>query len=200
MASLGTWPTAVRVKNCKFIPQVAQLANSSPLGGSEQVFDLLNDRWMVYLTLPVEKFATAAAVEAFLVKLRGMVNTVNFWHFARPQPQGTLRGTLLTSGIQAQGAAQIVLSGGTALGTVLEGDCFGAGGQILMASANATADALGNITIPISGQRLRAAIAAGQSVAWDKPAAAFRLMANSGLTYEAGITSEVSCTFGEAIN
>jgi len=154
----------------------------------------------VYLTLPVEKFAEAAAVEAFLVKLRGMVNTVNFWHFARPQPRGTLRGTLLTSGIQAQGAQQITLSGGTSLGTVLEGDCFGVGGQIVMASDDATADVSGNITIPIIGQRLRAAVANGQPAAWDKPSAAFRLMSHTGVTYEAGITTEVSCTFGEAVN
>lgn len=44
MASLGAWPTTVGVKTCRFMSQVAQLANSSPLGGSEQVVDLLNDR------------------------------------------------------------------------------------------------------------------------------------------------------------
>lgn len=199
MASLGNWPSTVGVKNARFVMQSNQRANASPYGASEQVVDLLNDRWLLYLTLPVESFASAAAVEAFLASFRGLANTVNVWHFARVAPRGTLRGTLLTSGAQAQGAAQLVLSGGTASGTVFAGDMFGAGGQLLMASANATADGSGNITIPLVN-RLRAAIATGQSVAWDKPMAPFRMLSHTGVLYEAGVTEEVQCTLGEAVS
>jgi hypothetical protein len=199
MASLGTWPSAVGVKSARFVLETNQRANADPYGGSEQVLDLLNDRWMCYLSLPVELFAQAAAVEAFLASFRGQVNTVNLWHFAREAPRGTLRGTLLTSGTQAQGALSLVLSGGTAAGTLLAGDLLGAGGQILMVSAaGATADGAGNITVPLVN-RLRASIAAGQSVTWDKPKAAFRLLSHTGVLYERGITEEVQCTLGEAI-
>lgn len=199
MASLGTWPTTIDVKNCRFVLQVSQVANASPFGGSEQVLDRLNDRWMVYLTLPVELYADAAAVEAFLASFRGMVNTINFWHFARPQPRGTLRGTLVTSGVQAQGASQIVLSGGTAGGTLLAGDMLGPPGQLVQVASPCTADGSGNITVPIVN-RLRASIASGQSVAWDKPTVPFRKLSDTGVTYEAGITEEVECTFGEAVS
>jgi hypothetical protein len=199
MASLGTWPSTVGVKSARFDLQTNQRVGGSPFGGSEQVVDMLNDRWMCYLTLPVELFAQAAAVEAFLTSFRGMVNTVDLWHFAREAPRGTLRGTLLTSGTQAQGAASLVLTGGTPGGTLLAGDLLGAGGQILMvAPAGATADGAGNITVPLVN-RLRASIATGQSVTWDKPKAPFRMLAHTGLLYERGITGEVQCTLGEAI-
>jgi hypothetical protein len=198
MASLGNWPSTIGVKNARFVMQSNQRANASPYGASEQVVDLLNDRWLLYLTLPVQSFAKAAAVEAFLASFRGMANTANIWHFARVAPSGTLRGSLLTSGTQAQGAAQLVLAGGTAGGTVFAGDMFGAGGQLLMASANATADGSGNVTIPLVN-RLRAAIATGQSVGWDKPMAPFRLLTHTGVMYEAGVTEEVQCTLSEAV-
>lgn len=198
MASIGSWPTTFRVKNCRFEPRFSQIANASPFGGSEQVFDRLNDRWMAYLTLSVEYFAGGATLEAFLASFRGQVNTVNLWHFARPQPRGTLRGTLVTSGSQAQGATQLVLSGGTAGGTLLKGDMLGPPNQLVQVSADCTADGSGNITVPVVN-RLRAAIATGQAVAWDKPAVPFRLLSHSPLTYEAGMIDEVQCVLAEAI-
>lgn len=199
MATLGSWPAAFVPSSFKLTLQVSQRANSSPFGGSEQVIDMLNDRWVCDLSLPARDQAGAAALEAFIASFRGMANTVDLWHYLRPVPRGTLRGTLLTSGTQAQGAAQLVLSGGTALGTLLAGDLLGAGGQILMVSADATANGSGNITVPIAN-RLRAAIATGQSVTWNKPTAPFRKLANSDVDYTPGIAGGVDLTLGEAIN
>lgn len=107
MASLGTWPASIVPASLRMVLHTNQRANAAPGGGSEQVIDMLNDRWMAELTLPVEKFADAAAVEAFLASFRGHVNTVNLWHFARSAPRGTLRGSLVLSAAASQGAASI---------------------------------------------------------------------------------------------
>lgn len=198
MASLGTWPATIRPSTCRFDMVTNQIVNESPFNTSQQVVDRLNDVWTCYLTLPVRRHAQAAEVEAFLASFRGQVNWISLWHFVRPAPRGTLRGTLLTSGTQAQGADSLVLSGGTAAGTVLAGDLFGAGGQILMASADATADGSGNITVPLVN-RLRAAIATGQSVTWDKPTAPFRLLSHSGVNYIPGSADEVTMVLREKV-
>jgi hypothetical protein len=198
MASLGTWPSTIRPRTCRFELVTNQIVNESPFNSDQQVVDKLNDVWVCHLTLPVRRHAQAAEVEAFLANFRGQVNWISLWHFVRPAPRGTLRGTLLTSGTQAQGASSLVLSGGTAAGTVLKGDLFGAGGQILMASADATANGSGAITIPLVN-RLRAAIATGQSVTWDKPSAPFRLLSHSGVNYIPGSSDEVTMALREKV-
>jgi len=198
MASLGTWPASIRPRTCRFVPVTNQRVNSAPGAGSEQVIDMLNDRWTVYLTLAVRKHADAAAIEAFINSFRGQVNTVDLWHFTRPQITGTFTGTLVTSGTQAQGAASVVVSGGNAGGTVQAGDMIGVGGQILMVSGAATANGSGVITIPVVN-RLRAAVSNGQAVTTIKPTAPFRLLSSSGVTYVPGFAEEVTLTLGEAI-
>jgi hypothetical protein len=198
MASLGSWPSAFVPDSFKLVMQTSQRVNASPFGGSEQVLDLLCDRWICSLSLPMRDQASAAAVEAFLASFRGQINTVNLWHWVRPVPRGTLRGTLLTSGTQAQGASQLVLSGGTAGGTLLQGDLVGAGGQLLMVSTDCTADGSGNITVPLVN-RLRAAILTAQSVTWNKPTLPFRVLSHAGIEYTPGIASQVDLSLGEVI-
>jgi hypothetical protein len=107
MASLGTWPESIHPLSCRLVPQINQRVNASPGSGSEQAVDMLRDRWMMYLTLPRRRFAEAAAVEAYLNRFRGQVNWADAWHFARPEPNGTLRGSLYTNASAAQGAAAL---------------------------------------------------------------------------------------------
>jgi hypothetical protein len=197
MASLGTWPTSLIPASCRLVLQTNQRASAAPGGGSEQVVDMLNDRWVMDLTLPVAKFADAAAVEAFLNSFRGMVNTVNAWPFHRDALRGTLAGTITTSGSTAQGASSIVLAGGTNVQTVKAGDFFAAGGQLFQAQADATV-ALGVVTVSLVN-RVRATIAAGSSVTITKPTVAWRKMSDTGVMYRQGLTDEISLTLGEVI-
>jgi hypothetical protein len=155
MTSLGNWPSNVGVKNARFIFQANQRVNASPFGGSEQVVDMLNDRWIAHLTLPVERFAEAAAVEAFLASFRGQVNTVNLYHFARSVPRGTLRGGLVTAASAAQGAASVQLQARLGLLNRLVKTeqlndpawvAFGAGAVPPVVTANAGTDPLGGNT------------------------------------------------------
>lgn len=361
MASLGTWPASILPKSCSPRLNFNQLANAAPGGGTEQVVDLLNDRWVFDLTLPPENFEDAAAVEAFLNSFRGMANTVDAWPFHRPEPRGTLRGSLYTVGTTAQFASSItlqaqrgrvnliefseeidnpvwtksnvtvtpnaavapdgtttadklvataagsyvlqpfavgtgprtfmldvktssvgttldlrilqngsstpaaispftttgtwqtvsvtaaditgypnptaVIGGGStfaspeelyvwgaqvsvsptedyqritdasgydvadytqALTTLKAGDLIGVGGQLLMVAQDCTADSTGTIVVPIVN-RVRAEIAAGSIVTWDRPTIAFRKLSDSGLMYRQGLTDEISLTLGEVI-
>src|SRR5205085_9264189 len=51
MASIGTWPTSLKPTSARLTLQTNQRLNASPFGGSEQAIDMLNDRWMLSLTL-----------------------------------------------------------------------------------------------------------------------------------------------------
>jgi predicted RecA/RadA family phage recombinase len=197
MASLGTWPAAIKPSNARFTMHTNQRVNAAPGGGSEQAVDLLNDRWMCELTLPPRYFRDGAAMEAFLNSFRGQVNTIDLWHFARPLPLGTLDGSPTLQAAASQGASSIVIAT-TAGKTVKAGDLVAVSSLLLMAAADATADGSGHLTMPLVN-RLRKALSAGDAVTWNKPTAPFRLLAHSGTEYGGGVAGEVTMTLGEAI-
>lgn len=197
MASLGTWPSTIMPAAARFMLQTNQRVNASPGGGSEQAVDMLNDRWMAYITLSARKFADAAAVEALIASFRGQVNTINLWHFARPTPRGTLSTSPTTLAADAAQNASSIQIAATTGQTVYAGDLVGAGGQILMISADATASA-GVLTLSLVN-RLRAALSSGAAVTVEKPTAPFRLLSHSGVTYSQGVVDTIDLTFGEAV-
>jgi hypothetical protein len=197
MSSLGTWPATIRPRSCRFMLATNQRVHASPYGGSEQVVDLLNDRLMCSLTLPARKHTNAAALEAFLASFRGQTRTINAWHFTRPAPRGTLRGSPTLSAAAAQGAASLSIAT-TANATLLAGDMIGVGGLLLMVQSDAQANASGAMTVQIVN-RLRAGVSSGAAVAWDRPTAPFRLMSHSGVQYIPGGTDEVYMELAEAI-
>lgn len=197
MASLGTWPAGIKPTDARLTMQTNQRVNASPFGGSEQAVDMLNDRWMMTLTLAPMFNRDGGAVESFLASFRGQVNTVNLWHFARPTPVGTLDGSPTLSASAAQGAASIAIAT-TAGRTLKAGDMVGAGGLLLMAAADATANGSGVLTVSLTN-RLRIALSAGAAVTWNKPTAAFRLLAHSGVGYSGSMAEEVTMSLGEAI-
>ena len=203
--SLITLPTTFKPRTCTMVQAVTQRVNASPFGGSEQAIDLLNDRWLCNVELPPMGQASAArrvaasALEAFIGAMRGQTNTVELWHFARPQPQGSVRGTLTLNASAAQGASSVVLTGcSPSTGTLLAGDMLGVGGLLLMVAIDCTAVA-GVITVPITN-RLRTAQSGGAAVTWDKPKGTFRLLSTSGVQYAPGIAGGPSFDFGEVIS
>jgi len=196
--ALITLPTPFSPRTCTLVQSVNQRVNAAPFGGSEQAIDLLNDRWLLSVEMPASTQAGAAAMEAFIGALRGQTNTVALWHFARPQPQGTVRGTLTLNVAAAQGAASIVVTGcSPSTGTLKAGDMLGVGGLLLMVASDCTAVA-GVITVPITN-RLRVALSGGAVVTWNKPTVPFRMLATSGVQYQPAIAMGASFDFGEAI-
>lgn len=198
MASLGTWPTSIVPISARLVLQTTQRVNASPFGGAEQAVDMLNDRWVYHLTLPVAYPEDAAAIEAFLASFRGQVNTVDVWHFARSAPRGTISGSPTVSGAHAQGAATLVIQA-AAGETVKAGDLVGVGGLLLMASADATANGSGVLSMPLVN-RLRTALSNGAAITLTKPTAAFRMLNHSGIAFAGALTEEVTLTLGEAIS
>ncbi|MGJ7533954.1 MULTISPECIES: hypothetical protein [unclassified Variovorax] len=175
--------------------ETIQRAFASPFGGSEQVVDLLNDRWTISLTLPRGTQENAARNEAFLNALRGQTNTVALYHWVRKQPLGTMRGSPV-AGAASIGADSILI--GTPAGsTLLAGDMIGVGGMLLMVREDCVADGVG-LVVPLVN-RLRVALVGGESVIWDRPTAPFRKVAKPAFQYFFGYAEGVSLDFVEAI-
>lgn len=189
------WPAALTPIAFTLQLSVNQRSHAAPYGGSEQVVDLLNDRWTASISLPAHTHAVAAQTEGFVNALRGMTNTTALWHFGRTAPLGTVRGTL-TASAAAQGAASLVISGcNPSNGTLKAGDMLGVGGLLVQVAADCTASG-GSITVPLVN-RLRKAVSG--AVTWDKPTATFRLMNKAAPQYLAGYAEGVSLEFAEVI-
>lgn len=193
--SLVTWPAGLSPASFTLSLSVNQRTHISPYGGSEQVVDLLNDRWLISLTLPARYRSEAAAVEAFLGSLRGMSNTVALWHMARPSISGTL--TSATCQASSQGATQVILNATTGQ-TLKAGDMIGISGLLLQVASDCAASGSA-ITVPLVN-RLRKAITAGASVTLTQPTASFRLMTKGASPqYLSGWADTVALDFAESI-
>ena len=169
---------------------------ASPFGGSEQVLDLLNDRWEATFSVPPRIFPEAAALEAFIASFRGMSNTLAIYHLLRPQPRGTMRGSP-TAQAAAAGAGSLTIST-TAGATLFAGDMIGVGGLLLQVAADAAADGSGAMPVQIVN-RLRGGFAAGTPVVWDRPTAPFRLASKPVVQFVPGYAQGVTFDFVEAI-
>lgn len=197
MASIPL-PSILRVSSQRPSLDINQRIGASPFGGSEQVVDVLNDRWRFSLSVPVMNFSDAAQVESYINSMRGQVNTSPMHHMARPQPRGTARGTMVLAANAAQGAASIQISGvSPANGTLLAGDMIGVSGLLLQVGADATA-AAGVITVTLNN-RLRKALTSGAAVTWDKPSIECRLMSATTPEYGAALTTGVEFEYSERI-
>lgn len=175
---------------------VNQRSNAAPLGGSEQVVDLLNDRWVATVTSSPRTSDEAAAYEAFIGSMRGLSNTVDLYHLVRPIPRGTLRGAPVADAA-AQGAGQIVVWEAPGF-TLLAGDMIGVGGLLLMVATDCVANGAGRADVPLVN-RLRKPLANGAAVTWDRPKAPFRLASRSSVRYVPGWAEGVSFDLVEAI-
>ena len=105
------WPDVwtPQTLEAQLVPNIR--SHTSQYTGSEQVIDLLGERWRFAFMLPERRMAKGAAIEAFMGRLLGPRHKVSLWHFARPVPRGSLRGAPTLASSAAQGASQIVISG-----------------------------------------------------------------------------------------
>ena len=194
-----TRPTQFIPRACTLMLATNQRVSASPFGGSEQAVDMLNDRWMMSVDLPPSSHANAAWLEAFIGAMRGQTNVVALYHFARSQPRGTARGTMLINGAVAQGAASIAIDGiSPSTGTLLAGDMLGVSGQLFMVAADVTASG-GAATVTIVN-RVRSSIADNTTVTWDRPTALFRLLSLPSVAYAPGLATSTGFDFAEAIS
>jgi hypothetical protein len=192
-------PSGLIVSNFSLQPYTVQRNYASPFGGSEQVVDLLNDRWMISLEIAPMVDSQGGIMEGFLASLRGMANVVNLWHMARPKPQGTISGSPTVNGAHSVGAATLNIT--TSAGATLKmGDLIGANGLLLMAASDATADGSGHMAVSLTN-RLRKAMAGGEAVTLTQPTAPFRCTTpNPAPAYSGGLAGAVQLDFVEYVS
>ncbi len=133
-----------------------QRAAASPFGGSEQVIDMINDRWRVSVLLPSLYEDDAAVLESYINAMRGQVNHTELYHYQRPVPRGTLRGSPFLLADAVQGTDQLTLFV-TPGATLLPGDLIGLDGMILQCRESCTADDAGVLVVPLAN-RLRRSV------------------------------------------
>lgn len=177
MATVYRWPAwPASAFEMRVVPNVS--AFTSPYTKAVQTLDMLGERWTARVAMPAHVDPViGAAREAYFDRLRGPVNLIGLWHLRRPRPQGTVCGLPTVSGAVAQ-LANLVNIQSTAFATVLAGDQFGIGGQLVRVMASVTADSTGLLTGVEVMPRFRVAVASGASVAWDRPTANFMLKAD----------------------
>lgn len=194
-----SWPAGLIAREFDLPLRPNLRGHASPLSLTEQVVDLLADRWEASFVLPVSSHANAARVEAFLAALRASGNTVDIWHMGRGRnvPRGTMRGTPTLAESAAVNANSISIQ--TSAGaTLLAGDLVGVGGLLLMAAADATANGSGVMSLSLVN-RLRAALSSAAAVTWDTPKVEMRLTQASPVHYVPGMVNEVTVSLIEHI-
>lgn len=170
---------------------------AATFGGSELVTDMQSDFWTATMEIDSRSGSEAAALEALVNYIQGGIHTVEFYHFARSLPSGTVSLTSSVVNSAAIGASSITISA-TSGSTVKAGDIFSAGDLLLMCSEDCVASS-NNITVPIVN-RLRTTVSAGAFVNFNKPTLKFRHIAASGLKNLAGSSSSpVTMSFVEDI-
>jgi hypothetical protein len=170
------WPAHLEPEQATIGMRSANLQHRSPYGGASQTWDMLGDRMVLSLTMPgaslLDALHYAGEIESLLWRLTARGDRVRCWHFARPEPLGTLRGAPLLQVGASTGTAALVLATGQPGATLLAGDMIGVGSQLFMAAANATAAGDGLMTVQ-TVQRARKTIAGGTPVVWQRPRALF---------------------------
>ncbi|MCW7541880.1 hypothetical protein OOT46_29205 [Aquabacterium sp. A7-Y] len=190
------WREAWLPQRFRMVLQPNERVHTSPYTQGEQVIDLLGERWHVEMTLAERRPEHGAALEAFFARLRGSAHQIRLWHFRRPVPRGTLRGSPVLGTAVAQGAAVVTIDDAGAGATLLEGDLIGLSGQLLMVAEDAVANAAGEMTVHVSN-RLRAAVASGTAVIWDRPTTEFRLMSPAAPGYRPRAAEAMELEFRE---
>lgn len=172
-----TFPTTLYVSAMSWGQRRNELVSRSVFGA--QTTEVAAPLWIV--TCQIDRLTDAEAGEwkSLMMRMQGQVNQLALWDHMRPVPIGTMRGTMVVDVNAAAGAVQLVIDAGAgeAGQTLKQGDLLGLGSgltqQVVMVTADATADGSGVITVDIQPP-LRNAFTAGASVTWDQPKALFR--------------------------
>lgn len=106
-----TWPASLQPQTFSASLKKSGLQWRSPFNGTAQAVDFNAERWVFSMTLPPKRRSTSGQVEALLFQLAGGIERVRCWHFVRPQPMGTLRGTPTIASQAARGDTSLSLTG-----------------------------------------------------------------------------------------
>lgn len=126
----------------------------SPLNGGAQTLELPGARWACAVQYPPMQRAEAAAIQAFLVKLRGQAGRFYIGDASAITPRGTATGTPLVNGASQTGG-QLITDGWSngVTGILKAGDYLSfdtsVGRELKLVTADANSDGSGNATFSI---------------------------------------------------
>lgn len=165
-----------------------------PLKGAVQTLARPGAKWAVSLSFDLLTDDDRGALQAFLVKLRGMENRFTMHDFGYV-PAGSPGGTPLVNGASQTGTS-LITDGWTISTTVLKaGDWFAVNGELKKVIADVTSDGSGNATITFE-PALRASPSDGAAITTTDPSATFMLAnSRSGWTNENGSNSRIFSGF-----
>lgn len=146
----------------------------SPLSGFTQTSSLPGSRWGWSVDWGPSRSAHRQSLEGLLTRLSGREHRLQLWDMKRPRPRGTINTSGVTASAAVQFATTLTLNGCGASTTLLSGDWFSVGGQLLMCVVDATANGSGVMTVEFR-HMLRAAVSGGAAVTLIQPTALYIL-------------------------
>lgn len=179
--SVITFPSTLNLARMTWGTRRRDVVFTSPFGS--QAVEISGPLWEITINPPPALEANSGAWKALTMQLAGKVNQLAIWDMNRPEPIGTMRGTMTLNADIAQGATSMsIIASGQAGTTLVNGDLIGIGTgtqqQVVMVTNNPTADGSGIIAVNFAPW-VRNAFAGGYAVTWSKPAALFRMVQSS---------------------
>jgi hypothetical protein len=106
-----TWPSSLIPASCDIGLKRQTVQHQSQITSQVQAVELGTEFWRMNVTMPARARSESGEMEAFFNQLVGGVQTVSAWHFSRPIPKGTMRGTPTLSANAAQFSRSLSLAG-----------------------------------------------------------------------------------------
>lgn len=160
------WPTDLPPQTMVWEIQKSGVQFRSPYAGSVESVSFPGWFWRISLTLKPRrsKGSSAGDVEGWFNGAAGADIGLLVYHWLRPVPRGTMRGSPIVASSVARGATSIPI---TTTGDLKRGDLFKIDNVVYQCFFDCS-PVSGTLTVPIVAQ-VRAAIAAAAPVTWDRP-------------------------------
>ena len=191
------WPDSLYPAGLEWRLMKAGTQFRSPFTGSLQAIDFVGEYWSVRMQFKGEgaRRPFSPLLDSWLGYLAGGVNQTDVYHWARPIPIGTMRGSPTVQTTTARGQSQLLITTTTGW-TLLAGDLIKAGTQVFMVRQDCTASA-SLLTVPLVN-RIRGVINSGSAVTWDRPKLTVVMPEMSGgVVYRPGMTLPSEVEFVE---
>lgn len=191
-------PSGIKIMASNFGQEWNTRTFESPLTRETQRIGSTGERWFATYTLTAMQRPKAAEIQAFLMKLRGQLNTF----YAYDPDAKTARGSAgTTPGTpRVKGASQtgntLLVDGATASATgyLLEGDYFDVNGELKMIVSQADTDGSGEVTLTFE-PALRSAPADNAVINFDTPTCIMMLADDKQSQWDADKYGVYSMTF-----
>jgi hypothetical protein len=106
-----SWPVGLMPSSVDLGLHRQSVRHQSDMTSQVQAVELGTEFWRMSVNMPARARADSGAQEAFFNQLVGGTQKVSAWHFGRPIPKGTMRGTPTLSANAAQFSRSMSLAG-----------------------------------------------------------------------------------------